>query len=153
MFIKPKKTYWHRLLAYWLEVLLRPFNIDVITNIPVYHEPPEAEIILLDQSGKGWTSKEQNKWLADGLRQSTASQLLLEYKHSESLSIQAVQQLLVYDYLYRQKKELDEEAIDCFLISSMTPQKSFLDELLFKPTSISGIYRSPYPWIERVELR
>ena len=80
---KPKRTNWHGLFARALEELLSPLDIEVLTEFPVTPEPPKADVVLLRRGGKTWT-KEQLACLADGLGDTDAGALLLEFKYTES---------------------------------------------------------------------
>ncbi len=41
------KTYWHRLVAEMLKVLLEPVGIEVRMEVPVVPAPPVADLILI----------------------------------------------------------------------------------------------------------
>ena len=88
-----EKTRWHRLLGKVLEEWLTPVRIGVQVEFPLLSNPPQADILLLRHEGKGW-SEEQRERLADGLRQSRASHLLLEFKYTQSFNESALAQLL-----------------------------------------------------------
>lgn len=102
---KPRKTCWHCLLAQALKELLVPVNIQVLTEVQVVSEPPKADIILLRREGKTWTKK-QLDCLADGLRDTDAEVLLVEFKYTESISEDVFKKLFVYNYLYRNNEGL-----------------------------------------------
>jgi hypothetical protein len=92
------KTRWHRLLGSVLEQLLTPVGITVHTDVPVMSDPPEADIVLLRRDTRTWT-KAQLARLADGLRHTHASHLLIEFKYTESVNEDALLQTLCYDTL------------------------------------------------------
>ncbi len=77
------KTQWHALLGRLLETLLTPVGIDVSTNVAVMSSPPEADILLLRRHRAHW-SAEQMARLPDGIRNSAASHVLIEFKYTES---------------------------------------------------------------------
>ena len=78
------KTQWHKLLAGVLEEWLTPVGIKVQTEIPISSNPPKADILLLKSPDKK-INHQQYLRLSDGLRDSSANQLLLEFKYTESL--------------------------------------------------------------------
>ncbi|RZN13461.1 MAG: hypothetical protein EF812_07610 [Methanosarcinales archaeon] len=91
---KSNKTRWHRLFAKLLEELLTPFGITVITEFPVMNDPPEADILILRKNQAEW-SKQQLALLPDGIRESKAGHILIEFKYSESVNKKALSRHLV----------------------------------------------------------
>ena len=138
---KPKKTCWHCLLAGILKEQLSPVNIQVLTEVQVVPEPPKADIILLRREGKTWT-QEQLDCLADGLRDTDAEALLIEFKYTESLTEKTFIKLLVYDYLYQESEKLAREQLQSFLVSAKTPSTDILAQHGFEPTALKGVYTS-----------
>ena len=78
------KTQWHKLLAGVLEEWLTPVGINVQTEIPISSNPPKTDILLLKSPDKKFSHQHYLR-LSDGLRDSSANQLLLEFKYTESL--------------------------------------------------------------------
>jgi hypothetical protein len=72
------KTSWHLLFSKLFEELLPPVGISVQHNVKIMSQPPEADILLLKRERK-WT-KTQRERLPDGIRDSHARHLLLEFK-------------------------------------------------------------------------
>ncbi|WP_193771248.1 DUF4351 domain-containing protein [Candidatus Magnetaquicoccus inordinatus] len=140
-----RKTSWHRLLAQMVEEPLTTVNIAVQTEVDVTSASPKADIILLRREGVGWT-EEQKRWLADGMHDTTASNLLIEFKFTESLTNRICRQLLVYDHLYQEKQRLQRNELTSFLLLSKTPETDILQRHGFAPTDKSGVYTS------RIEL-
>ncbi|RLC07897.1 MAG: hypothetical protein DRI57_25070, partial [Deltaproteobacteria bacterium] len=99
---KPQKTRWHRLLGRLFRELLVPTGILVYTDVPVMGDPPEADILLLRKKRSRWT-EEQRSRLPDGIRDSRATHILIEFKYTESVNRNALIQTLCYDYLYKLK--------------------------------------------------
>ena len=87
--IKKKKTSWHRLLAKLLELVLSPFGIDVQPDVSVMTEPPEADILLLRRKTSSWTAAQRAR-LPDGIRDSKASHILIEFKCTQSFNEEAL---------------------------------------------------------------
>jgi hypothetical protein len=144
------KTRWHQLFASILQEWLTPVGITVQTEIPVSSEPPKADIVLLTKTAK--KTKAQYMRLADGLRESKATHLLLEFKYSESFNQDALHQTLAYQYFYKAGQKLKGNQLDCFILSSKTPQKKVLKKLGYAPTPTKGVYKSHFPLFSNVTL-
>ncbi len=104
------KTRWHTLLGALLDALLNPVGIEVLTDVAVMSAPPEADIVLIRRDQPKWTP-EQMERLPDGIRESTATHILLEFKYTESLNEQSLRQASGYDYFYRSSHDLSEHEI------------------------------------------
>ena len=100
-----KKTGAHRILGGIYEELLTPLDITVTTDLPVMTLPPEADILLLRRTDGPWT-KEQLERIPDGIRQVTTQIVLIEFKYTESLNLQAVKQADQYEALYIRSQKL-----------------------------------------------
>lgn len=142
---KPEKPIvkWHQLFAYLLELLLTPHGITVETEVEVSGLPPKTDIVLI-QNDAVWTEA-QRQHLADGLRESTAQRLLIEFKATESLDEDAMRQIFVYDTLYRQKCAADKLTVDSFLVVSISSTTDILSRFGYISTQQAGVYRSRYP--------
>lgn len=104
---------WHRLFAGLLEELLTPLNITVQTEVPLLSNPPLGDILLLRREGDWWT-EEQRSRLADGLRDTYATHVLLEFKYTQSINLITFRQAISNDHLYRQSQKLPDKAIATF---------------------------------------
>ena len=122
---RPLRTQWHRLLGKLLELLLTPVGITVQTEIAITSDPPKVDILLLRRIGDRWT-EEQLRLLCDGLRDTQAAYLLVEFKYSESLNATALLQALSYDYFYRQSQLLTESQVQTFVMVARTPHSKVL---------------------------
>ena len=80
---KPKtpKTRWHQLLGKLLEELLVPVGVKVQTDFSVMSEPPKTDILLLRKEHRRWAKVQQER-LPDGVRDSRARHILLEFKYT-----------------------------------------------------------------------
>jgi hypothetical protein len=145
------KTRWHRLLASVLSEWLTPVGITVQSEVPVTTEPQKADILLLTHP-KGGLNQEQKLRLSDGLRQSEASHLLLEFKYTESLNEKALIQLLSYGLSYTQSQKLKSKDVELFLLCSKTPQEKTLTQFGFQQTKHNGVYRSNKPLVTQISL-
>jgi hypothetical protein len=77
------RTLWHRLLGQLLQYLLPPVGISVHVDLPLMADSPEADILILRREHAQWTP-EQFLLLPDGIRQSQASHILVEFKYTDS---------------------------------------------------------------------
>ena len=145
------KTRWHRILAGILEEWLTPVGIKVQSEVPISSNPPTADILLLKNTDEK-LKKQQYLRLSDGLRNSRASQFLLEFKYTESLNEAAVLQLLGYRSFYLSSQKLKPKDLDCFLLCSQTPRQKTLDHLGYVETKVQGVYRSASVLVSHVTL-
>ncbi|MBF0097514.1 MAG: hypothetical protein HQM05_09305, partial [Magnetococcales bacterium] len=136
-----QKTYWHRLLAQCVTEPLTTAKVSVQTEVDVVHASPKADIILLRREGNTWT-EEQKAWLADGMRDTDARELLIEFKFTESLTENVLRRTLAYDYFYREKQQLERDNLRSLLLLSKTPTTDILAENGFSPTDKEGVYAS-----------
>jgi len=150
---KPKtpKTLWHHLLGKMMQELLTPVGIEVYTDFPVMADRPRADILLLRKDAPGWTP-EQLERLPDGIRDSRADHILIEFKYSESVGLPAFRQAVGYDYFYRGSEKLTDRQVQTFLVSAKTTRKATLDRFGYSQTDKAGVYRSRHPLLESVPL-
>jgi hypothetical protein len=143
---------WHCLLGEVLEKLLFPVGLLVYTELPVMNKPPKADILIIRREQAHWTAPQRQR-PPDGVRDSQASHILLEFKYTESLSAEALQQALAYDFFYRQTQELTHSDVQTFLLCAKQPLADHLKEYGYVKTSLPGVYRSHwYSWLPPVTL-
>jgi len=147
----PQRIQWHRLLGRMLELTLTPVGISVETEVQVTSDPPRVDILLLRRDGDAWTS-EQKALLPDGVRDSRAGFILLEFKYSESLTLDGILQALGYDYFFRTGRRLGREDVAVFILSSQTPRARRLVELGYVTSEISGVYSGANIYAEQARL-
>ncbi len=75
----------HDLLGYTLDHLLAPLDVTVKTRVRLMAESPEADILLLRRKHPCWTEA-QRSLLPDGIRDTRADHILIEFKNTESLN-------------------------------------------------------------------
>lgn len=99
---KTELTRWHELFGALLEQVISPTGILVQTNVDVSSTPPEIDILLIQNMAESctWTT-EQLAYLPDGIRESTARYILIEFKYTESLSINAAKAFVGYEEFFR----------------------------------------------------
>jgi len=149
--IKKQKTSWHRLLARLLELLLSPLNIEVHPDLSVMTDPPEVDILLLRRQTPKWTDA-QRAFLPDGIRDSKASDILIEFKYTESFNEDALAQALGYDFFYKRAKQLGAQKVQTVLLSAKKPHSDTLNNSGYQPTEYPGVYRTQSFLSKRVLL-
>ncbi len=130
-----------------LEELLTPVDISVITEFQIMTDPPEADILLLRRNKAFW-SEEQLNLLPDGIRDTTANHILIEFKYTESVNRDALSQALAYDTFYKRTQKLDPGRIQTFLLSSRTPRKIFLETFGYAEKEKQGVYYSNHSMLD-----
>lgn len=144
------KTSWHLLFSKLFEELLPPVGISVQHNVELMSQSPEADILLLRRE-KAWT-KAQRERLPDGIRDSHARHLLLEFKYTESITDSAIRQTLVYDTLYKKHQDLSEAEVQTFLISAKKTQSERLANWGYVSTEQAGVYHNPLWLLKDIPL-
>ena len=145
------KTRWHQLLGKLLEELLVPAGVTVQTDFSVMSEPPKTDILLLRKEHHRWTETQLER-LPDGVRDSRARHILLEFKYTESVNEDAFLQALCYDYLYRRTQNLKRHEVQTFIISSKTTRKTTLERYGYFQSDKKGVYQSALPLLQFVPL-
>ena len=145
------RTQWHRIMGALLELLLTRLGIIVQSEVQVMSDPPKVDIVLLRREGNRW-SEEQLHLLCDGIRNTIARHVLVEFKYSESLSIDALLQALGYHYFYRQSQSLSEAELQTFVMVAITPRRQLLEHFGYSVSEVPGVYRSQQPLLEKVQL-
>ena len=145
------QTQWHTLLGTLLERFLTPVGIEVSTNVEVMSSPPEADIVLLRRQGKHW-SDDQKARLPDGIRDSDASHILIEFKYTQSFNELSLRQAVGYDYFYQLSKDLKRHEVQTVVVSSKTPQHATLKEFGYEPDGHPGVFRSRYALVKHALL-
>jgi len=141
------RTLWHRLLAKLLSLPLIPVKILVQHELFAASEPPKIDILLLRTETQRW-NEEQRALLPDGIRDRQMANHLLECKITESVNNQAFQQILVYDYLYRQSKQLALDELQCYIVSAKTPLPERLAEWGYEVAEHPGVYVTKTPVLD-----
>jgi hypothetical protein len=135
------KTRWHRLLGTLLEKLLSPVGVTVSTEAPIMSTSPKTDILLLKRTPGPWTELQRSR-LPDGIRDSQANVILLEFKYTESLDADALRQTLCYDYFYQQTQHLEYPEIQTVLLLAIQPQAETLAKFAYEATAQAGVYRN-----------
>ena len=143
-----QKNQWHLWFAQLLEYLLSPVGIIVQPEPPVVGK---ADILLLKRENEQWTP-EQLALLPDGVRNSQASHILLEFKYTETVNEDAFRQASGYDVFYIRGRDLAEEQVQTFLISAKKPQTERLIKFGYEHTKHDGVYRTSHWAMNRITL-
>ncbi len=136
-----EKTLWHQILGRIFKDLLTPLRITVSTDVKVMIKAPEADILLLRREDRFWTT-EQRERLPDGIRDSQAPNILIEFKATESLSKDTFIQAGAYEYFYKQSQKLSDEEIQTFVICAIQPQKANREQYGYTIQVQPGVYQS-----------
>jgi len=80
---------WHRFLAKGFELSVGQQGVLVIAEVEVTQNPPKVDILLLRRDTAAWTP-EQLALLPDGIRDCNAGHVLIEFKYTESLTVDAM---------------------------------------------------------------
>ncbi|MGN7610471.1 hypothetical protein ACQZV8_00110 [Magnetococcales bacterium HHB-1] len=148
---KKEKTCWHCWLRRLLRSVLQPVGVDVLSEVTVV-ENPATDLLLIRRKGAFWT-KEQQLFLADGLRDLSADHVLIELKVRESITASAFKQISAYDHFYLQRKALDREQLQSVLVSAITPRGDILKQFSFEPMEAPGVYICrDSPWGENLRV-
>jgi hypothetical protein len=148
---KKTKLLAHKVLGKMLQELLTPLGVTVETEFSIMSESPKGDILLLRQERAEWTP-EQRALLPDGIRDSQASHILLELKHTESANEAALRQALGYDIFYRRTQQLAEADIQTFLLSAKTPLPATLQGFGYKLSEEPGVYYSDNVLLRRLPV-
>lgn len=109
--------------------------------MPISSEPPRVDIVLLRRETTEWTAAQQ-AMLPDGVRDTNAHSILLEFKYSESLSREAIVQALAYEHFFRTTRGLQPTEVRMFILCAKTPLPERLAAFGYAPTAQPGVYQS-----------
>ncbi len=98
----------HQLLGTLLQLSLTPVQISVNIEVDLLSESPKADILLMRREGETWSASQRAR-LPDGVRDSAAGHVLLEFKYTESVNETVLAQAGAYDHFYRQAQKLPAE--------------------------------------------
>ena len=146
-----KNEQWHRWFGDLFKISLTPLGIDVKTDFPVMTDPPKADVVIIHKNKKDWTH-EQLQFLPDGIRNSKAEHIILEFKYTQSINEDAFFQTAGYRIFYKFSHKLKNENIQTFLISSKTPEQATLKEYGYTLEEPRGVFTSQYPLLKRIPL-
>jgi hypothetical protein len=120
---------------------MSPLGVVVNTEYKVMSDPPRVDILIIKKNSARWTD-DQLKLIPDGIRDSTAKYIILEFKYTQSLSDKSFQQALGYDYFLGEHYELNRKDLQTFIISSKTPRENLLKDHGYIKSNVPGVYKS-----------
>jgi hypothetical protein len=136
-----RRNLWHKLLGKIFEELLTPVNVTVETGFPIMAGSPEADVLLIRRNQPRWTEA-QRSLLPDGIRDTQADHVLIEFKYSESVNKDVLFQALSYRYLYLKIQKLKPERLHTVIISSKTPSQQFRMDFGYQESDRPGVWHS-----------
>ena len=142
---------WHRAFAELLRELFTPLDIAVFPEVPVMSKPPQVDILLFRREQAVWTS-EQFERLPDGIRQSHATDILLEFKYTESVNEETFIQALTYDYLYKRHQQLTDKQVQTFIVSAKKPRLNTRKKWGYETAVYQGVYKSDNECLKNIPL-
>ena len=140
----------HRVLGMLWHHSLTQVQILVRLEPKLLGDSPRADVLLLRRDGDAWTAAQRAR-LPDGVRDSAAGHVLVEFKYSESVNESALAQAVAYDHFYRQGQRLSEQEVMTVLLGARTPLKERLAFWNYEEVQ-HGVYRSQLPLLRRVWL-
>lgn len=144
------KDEWHLIFGTVLQYLLIPTHVHVGLEVKVMTEPPRTDL-LLKRATKRWTPQ-QLIWLPDGIRDTLAQYIMLEFKYTQSIDTDGILQAVNNRRLYLQShKDVKSDDFKCFLVSAKQPQASTLEKYDFYEVK-AGVYNSKNLLISPVTL-
>ena len=142
---------WHRFLAKGFELSVGQQGVLVIAEVEVTQNPPKVDILLLRRDTDRWTP-EQLALLPDGIRDCNANHVLIEFKYTESLTVDAIRQAVGYEYFYRTANDLEPAAVKMFMLCAKTPNAERLRAFGYEPTELAGVYASSHELTGHIPL-
>ena len=144
------RVQYHQLLGSGMQLNLTAVQVFVTTESSILSESPRVDILLLRREGEAWNEAQRAR-LPDGVLDSAAAHVLVEFKYTESVTEDGILQATAYDLFYRQVQRLSKEQTLPVLLSAKTPQKSRLARWGFEESQ-RGVYRTNIPFVGRVIL-
>lgn len=144
------RVQYHRLLGSGLRLNLAAVEVNVSTESSILSESPRVDILLLRREGPAWTEAQRAR-LPDGIRDSSAAHVLVEFKYTESVTEDGILQAAAYDLFYRQVQKLSREQTLPVVLSAKTPQRGRLARWGYEESE-RGVLRTRLPFVGRVVL-
>jgi len=148
---KTIKTPWHVAFGEVLGAFFHPMHLSVEPNVSVMGKLPEADILLFRPETPKWTN-EQRQRLPDGIRQSQAHYILIEFKYTESVTQSAFVQAQAYEYFYKQYKSLKDKDIQTFVVTAKKPRYPTRKKWGYEQAVYPGVYKSNHELLKRIPL-
>jgi len=101
------RVQYHQLLGSGMRLSLAAVKVNVTTESGILSESPRVDILLLQREGAAWTAAQRAR-LPDGVRDSAAAHILVEFKYTESVTEDGILRAAAYDLFYRAGTETFE---------------------------------------------
>ena len=115
----------HHLLGSGMEMSLATVHVLVKTESSVLSDSPKVDMLLVQREGRTWNDAQRAR-LPDGVRDSAAANILVEFKYTESVTEDGLLQAAAYDLFYRHAQKLAKGTVPSVVLSAKMPQKSRL---------------------------
>jgi len=135
------KIFSHLLFGKLFKAMMAPLGVLVSTEFRIMTDSPRADILIIKKKAGKW-SPNQLKLIPDGIRESEARYIILEFKYTESLSDRTFQQALGYDYFFSESYHLKRNELQTFIVSAKTPRNQILKDYGYSLSETKGVYKS-----------
>lgn len=126
-------------------------GVLVFAEIEVTQTPPKVDILLLRRDSVAWTP-DQLALLPDGIRDCNASHVLIEFKYTESLTVDAIRQAVSYEYFYHTANDLKPDDVKMFVLCAKTPTAKRLRTFGYEASPLAGVYANSQELIKHIPL-
>jgi hypothetical protein len=135
------KIFSHLLFGKLFKAIMAPLGVLVSTEFKIMTDSPRADILIIKKKAGKWTP-DQLKLIPDGIRDSKARYIILEFKYSQSLSDKTCQQALGYDYFFSESYQLQRNDLQTFIVCAKTPRIQILEDYGYSLSEKKGVYKS-----------
>ena len=135
------KIYNHQLFGKLFKAIMAPLGVLVSTEFKIMTDSPRADILIIKKKAGKWTPN-QLKLIPDGIRESKAKYIILEFKNTQSLTDKTFQQALGYDYFFSESYQVHRKDLQTFIVCAITPRDQILIDYGYSSTEIKGVYKS-----------
>ena len=137
----------HHLLGSGMEMSLATVHVLVKTESSVLSDSPKVDMLLVQREGRTWNDAQRAR-LPDGVRDSAAANILVEFKYTESVTEDGLLQAAAYDLFYRRAQKLAKGTVP----SRRVERKNAAEKPAGYVGIRRGVYRSSMPILRRVML-
>ncbi len=148
---KKKPLPFHSWLGKLMEELLTPVDVTVKQEYEIMAQSPRTDYFLLGHHHTGWSEAQQQR-LPDGIRDLQVSQVLIEFKFTESVNEETLVKAAADWMRYRDYAKLSADAVKMVVLSSKITVSELLKTCGYKPSDKSGVYRSEQAAFRFVDL-
>ena len=133
-----------------MQMSLATVQVLVKAEASVLSQSPRVDVLLVQRESGSWNEAQRAR-LPDGVRDSSAGHILVEFKNTESVTEDGILQAAAYDLFYRQAQDLAKEQVLPVVLSAKTPHNSRLAAWGYQEVQ-RGVYRTIMPFARRVML-